>query len=306
MKKLLFAVALIGVLIGSTLGGIALAAKPAGVNPIETIEQNTETIIEEVSNITDRLDDGVFGLEEIKNEVVTIETEVLHADWGLKEIKTEVASIEGNVTDSVFGLEAIETEVADIQSQLAAPATGLAKIKAEVENIEEVVTDEVYGLAEIKTEVAGIDENVDDMTGNIAELKAEIASIKSDVDEILFNVSTRLRLECLDAQVISCETGLYQLSGTINVYGLTPVFNVELSIIVDWDEIATVQWDILQPGTTYNWQKIVSYDCPCHGLSPNCWTLSVLFDLQASGRTWGHKTVGSWTHRNIPSHPCSC
>jgi hypothetical protein len=79
MKKLVFAVALVGVLIGSVLGGIALADKPAAVKPLDTlgdVDQQTLDILEALGNVTDRLDDPAFGLEELKAEVAALEAAV--------------------------------------------------------------------------------------------------------------------------------------------------------------------------------------------------------------------------------------
>ena len=111
MKKLLMSVALIGVLAGSTLGGLALADKGGdpdyGSSPlgeieevsekIDNLDQNDLAIIEGLGNITDRLDDP---------------------EWGLREIKREVRNIEGNVTDQETGLAAIKAEVDGFRSDL--------------------------------------------------------------------------------------------------------------------------------------------------------------------------------------------
>ncbi|MFC1847875.1 hypothetical protein ACFLXV_00995 [Chloroflexota bacterium] len=225
MRKLAIIVCLIGLLIGSTLAGIALADKPDAVKPLDTmdeIEQNTETIIEGVGNITDRLDDPTFGLEEIKTEVATIEDEVLHPDWGLEEIKTEVAAIEGNVTDPLFGLAAIEIEVADIQSQLADPATGLAEIKAEV---------------------AAIEENVTSVSGNVTELKAEIESIKDNVDKLM---TPGLCVDFLRYY----SNGDWDVDVTVTNKGIFAIWRVWVELYHDGVKIGSSKYfPVLSPGT---------------------------------------------------------
>jgi len=111
MKKLIFAVALIVVLIGSTLGGLALADKGGdpnyGSSPLGEIDEISEKldnldldgleVLEGIGNITDRLDNPAFGLEEIKAEVANIEYQIADPATGLAEIKAEVAAIENKV-----------------------------------------------------------------------------------------------------------------------------------------------------------------------------------------------------------------
>jgi hypothetical protein len=121
MKKLLFAMALIGVLVGSTLGGIALADKPDAAPPLVTLDE----IEQKVDGVQATLDDPATGLTEIKREVKNIEDEILDPTTGLAEIKDEVTNI--------------ESRVEDIEYQLADPTTGLAEIKAEVANIEQML-----------------------------------------------------------------------------------------------------------------------------------------------------------------------
>lgn len=230
MKKLLFVMALIGVLIGSTLGGIALAAKPAGVDPIETLEQNTETIIEGVGNITDRLDDEVFGLEEIKSEVSNIEDEVLHPDWGLKEIKSEVASIEGNITDSEFGLAEIKTEVDAIEGNITDTAFGLVAIKAEVEAIEAKLDNGDYGLAQIKAEVVAIESKVEEI---LDMMPCTPGVLQVDIVDITRNPST----------------DRWRVVGYVRNRGDYQVENIDIVLFIDGNKLGlTLHRDALGSG----------------------------------------------------------
>lgn len=222
MKKLLFAVALIGVLIGSTLGGIALADKPEGVNPIDNINQN-------VSDIKD---------------------EVTHPNYGLEEIKTEVAAIEGNITDPIFGLEAIEDEVDSIQSGVGQIGMAIALgIGPALTNIANQLSDPATGLAEIKAEVAAIE-------GNVTELKAEIASIKNSIEEIPYMMPCTPGVLEVDINFIDYSEiapGIYEwlVHEELEVVGHYPVYNADVDLFINGNKLDSQHWDVLVPDELY-------------------------------------------------------
>jgi hypothetical protein len=104
MKKLAVAVCLVGLLAGSTLGGLALADKGGDPNygsstladvegipgKIDSLDQNDLSILEGIGNLTDMLGNDTWGLQEIKSEVAAIEEDVA-------EIRAEIAGIKSDV-----------------------------------------------------------------------------------------------------------------------------------------------------------------------------------------------------------------
>ncbi len=167
MRKLIFVVALVGVLIGSTLGGIALAGKPEAVTPLDTlgeINQKTSTILEGVGNITDKLEDPAYGLE---------------------EIKTEIASI--------------ETTVSDINTDISTMGSDVGSIESKVGNISDEITSTEHGLAEIKTEVAGIETAVNGISTDVSTIGSDVDSIldalQFDLEPLLTAMGSVVRME---------------------------------------------------------------------------------------------------------------
>jgi hypothetical protein len=122
MRGIVVVVCLVGLLVGSMLGGSALADKGGnpnlGSSPLGEIDQKAPAIIDGVGNVTDILEDPSFGLEEIKTEVATIESEVLNPGWGLQELKREIAAIEGNVTVMKAEIEAMSSSLEQILALL--------------------------------------------------------------------------------------------------------------------------------------------------------------------------------------------
>jgi len=76
-----------------------------------------------INQILDLLLDQNFGLEEIKNEVRSIEGNITSEEFGLKEIKDEVRVIGQSLTDPNFGLEEIKNEVRALEEKLAQNVT---------------------------------------------------------------------------------------------------------------------------------------------------------------------------------------
>ena len=100
----------------------------------------------EVDNIEGKLDNGTFGLAEIKNEVTDIQTKVTD----VSDIKTTTNLIWMEVSDGAYGLAEIKTEVNDIQTKVNDPTNGLAAIKNKANDIKgdtgAIISNTSYGL----------------------------------------------------------------------------------------------------------------------------------------------------------------
>jgi len=106
MRKIAFAVCLIGLLIGSTLGGLALADKGGdpdyGSSPLGEIEE----ISDKIGNITDMLDNPEWGLAEIKREIASIEGNVTSIFGNVTELKADIAKMVAPIELSIMTLGA--------------------------------------------------------------------------------------------------------------------------------------------------------------------------------------------------------
>jgi hypothetical protein len=120
MRKLIFAVVIIGLLVGSTLGGLAIAQPTPGPTPTATPTPTPEHTpgkgkSENLTNVVDVVDENILA---IMYEVDNIEAKLDNPAYGLEEIKREVASIEGNVTEIKAEVTAIDNKVSAIEVEL--------------------------------------------------------------------------------------------------------------------------------------------------------------------------------------------
>jgi hypothetical protein len=116
VRKLAVTICLIGLLIGSTLGGLALADKGGDPNygssplgeigeisgKIDNLDENGSAVLEGIGNITDRLDNPQWGLAEIKSEIQAIEGNMTDQDTDLAAIKAEVESIRNDLDELLY------------------------------------------------------------------------------------------------------------------------------------------------------------------------------------------------------------
>ena len=121
-------------------------------------------LLDEIRQIEAKLDNPLFGLNEIKHEIIDINNIITNSTFGLREIKNEVRDIDSLLTNQFFGLNEIKNEVITINDLLNNTTFGIPEIKNEIRIIENrtartnnLLTNQIFGLNEIKNEIRGIE-----------------------------------------------------------------------------------------------------------------------------------------------------
>ena len=145
-------------------------------------------LLDEIRRIEAKLDNPLFGLNEIKHEIIDINNIITNSTFGLREIKNEVRDIDNLLTNQFFGLNEIKNEVITINDLLNNTAFGIPEIKNEIRIIENrtartnnLLTNQIFGLNEIKNEIRGIENQtllLANDTFGLNEIKNEIRSIE--------------------------------------------------------------------------------------------------------------------------------
>ncbi|MDD4600568.1 hypothetical protein SDC9_13762 [bioreactor metagenome] len=146
-------------------------------------------LLDEIRRIEAKLDNPLFGLNEIKKEIIDINNIITNSTFGLKEIKNEIIDINNVLTNDFFGLNEIKNEIIEINDLLNNATFGIPELKNEIRVIENrtgrtvrLLTNEVFGLNEIKNEIRGIENQTILLTNNIFglnEIKAEVREIEN-------------------------------------------------------------------------------------------------------------------------------
>ena len=154
-------------------------------------------LLDEIRRIEAKLDNPLFGLNEIKKEIIDINNIITNSTFGLKEIKNEIIDINNTLTNDFFGLNEIKHEIIEINDLLNNATFGIPELKNEIRVIENrtgrtvrLLTNEVFGLNEIKNEIRGIENQTILLTNGIFGLN----EIKSEVREIENRTGRTIRL----------------------------------------------------------------------------------------------------------------
>ncbi len=239
MKKLAIIVCLIGLLIGSTLGGLALADKGGDPNygssplgeieeisdKIDNLDQNGSELLEGIGNVTERLD---------------------NPDWGLQEIKSEVASIEGNITDPVFGL-------AEIKSEIAAIEIMVGNISDKVNEEEIILIIEEPPFPPYMGNITDQGYDWDTFANAMGEMKNEIAYIEEVVGNISDKVHTEtieeIILEVIEVDVPKMQTEQGNGTGASDIYDYgSEIRHVHLTVVAETLVSSTINIEMRLPG----------------------------------------------------------
>ena len=127
-------------------------------------------LLDEIRRIEAKLDNPLFGLQEIKHEIIEINNIITNSTFGLREIKNEVQDVESLLTNQFFGLNEIKNEIITINDLLNNTSFGIPELKNEIRIIENstaltnnLLTNQIFGLNEIKNEITGIENKLDDL-----------------------------------------------------------------------------------------------------------------------------------------------
>ena len=203
MKKLILAMVLIGVLVGSILGGLALAAPGAtlsvdpGIGDVGTqvkvtgkdwtsgvlvniywdVEDDVHLLATKMSSDKGRFN-MLFNIGATSlgvHDIIAVQGTTRVSDTFTLEITQPVDERTWGVLDD------LSSEIAAIEGKLDNPTFGLAEIKAEVANIESQLADPATGLEEIKAEVINIEDNVGEIGADVSTIQGKVEDIQNDL-----------------------------------------------------------------------------------------------------------------------------
>lgn len=178
-------------------------------------------ILDEIRQIEAKLDNPLFGLNEIKHEIIDINNIITNSTFGLREIKNEVRDIEGLLNNQFFGLNEIKNEIITINDLLNNTTFGIPEIKNEIRIIENstnttnnLLTNQVFGLNEIKREIRLIENQTILLTNEIFGLN-EIKNEIRGIENYLMTGTPNYSLSCSNDSVLICGRGVDNVVRTI-------------------------------------------------------------------------------------------
>ena len=152
-------------------------------------------LLDEIRRIEAKLDNPLFGLKEIKHEIIEINNIITNSTFGLREIKNEVQDVESLLTNQFFGLNEIKNEIITINDLLNNTSFGIPELKNEIRIIENstaltnnLLTNQIFGLNEIKNEIRLIENQSALLTNTVFglnEIKNEIKGIENKLDDLI-------------------------------------------------------------------------------------------------------------------------
>lgn len=156
-------------------------------------------LLDEIRQIENKLDNPLFGLNEIKSEIIDINDIITNSTFGLKEIKNEVRDIESLLNNQFFGLNEIKNEIITINDLLNNATFGIPELKNEIRIIENsttttnnLLTNEIFGLNEIKNEIRGIENTLGDLPNtniNINTINNTVNIINDTLNNSIFGLN---------------------------------------------------------------------------------------------------------------------
>jgi cysteine-rich repeat protein len=143
--------------------------------PAPEVKLDSRSSQESVDKIFGIVSNETFGLEEIKDEVRSIETEIHNITYGLPALLTSIQNMYNYLQNTInVALTSIQTKVntlntANLDATVSSRAsqTSVDTVNTNVNTVKNEILDSGHGLTEIKREIKDIEVNITDMRDKI-------------------------------------------------------------------------------------------------------------------------------------------